>query len=113
MPGWSPDIANEFIRRGLREGRAFDQMQLQKLVYIAHGWCLAFSGEPLTGDRPEAWDFGPVYRRLANALQRRDTTSYRRDRDRLVHFGPSSLELAAFRSSGSKCVRNGYNFNGL
>ena len=73
MPGWSPDIANEFIRRGLREGRAFDQMQLQKLVYIAHGWCLAFSGEPLTGDRPEAWDFGPVYRRLANALQSQGT----------------------------------------
>ena len=75
MPGWSPEIANEFIRRGLREGRAFDQMQLQKLVYIAHGWCLAFSGEPLTGDRPEAWDFGPVYRRLADALQGYGTQS--------------------------------------
>ncbi len=69
MPGWSPEIANEFIRRGLHEGRAFDQMQLQKLVYIAHGWCLAFSEQPLTGDRPEAWEFGPVYRRLADALQ--------------------------------------------
>jgi uncharacterized phage-associated protein len=68
VPGWSPEIANEFIRRGLQEGRAFNQMELQKLVYIAHGWCLAFSGQPLTGDRPEAWDFGPVYRRLADAL---------------------------------------------
>lgn len=69
MPGWSPEIANEFIGRGLHDGRTFDQMQLQKLVYIAHGWCLAFSEQPLTGDRPEAWDFGPVYRRLADALQ--------------------------------------------
>jgi uncharacterized phage-associated protein len=44
-------------------------MRLQKLVYIAHGWCLAITGEPLTGDRPEAWDFGPMYRRLADALE--------------------------------------------
>jgi uncharacterized phage-associated protein len=45
-------------------------MQLQELVYIAHGWCLALSGQPLTGDRPEALEHGPEYRRLANALAR-------------------------------------------
>jgi uncharacterized phage-associated protein len=50
--------------------RKFDQMQLQELVYIAHGWCLAISGEPLTGERPEAMPYGPEYRRLANALAR-------------------------------------------
>ena len=68
MSAWSPEIANEFIRLAAEDGRAFDQMQLQKLVYIAHGWALAMTGEPLTGDRPEAWDFGPMYRRLADAL---------------------------------------------
>ena len=68
MPAWSPEIANEFIRLAAKEGRALDQIQLQKLVYIAHGWRLAISGQPLTGDRPEAWEFGPVYRRLADAL---------------------------------------------
>jgi len=60
MPGWSTEIATVFIRRGLEHGRAFDQMQLQKLIYIAHGWSLAATGEPLTGDRPEAWDLGPI-----------------------------------------------------
>lgn len=68
MPDWSPQIANEFIRLAGQDGRAFDQGQLQTLVYIAHGWCLAITGEPLTGDRPEAWEHGPVYRRLADAL---------------------------------------------
>ena len=68
MPAWSPDVANEFIKLAAEDGRRLNQSQLQKLVYIAHGWRLAFSGEPLTGDRPEAWSFGPVYRRLANAL---------------------------------------------
>jgi uncharacterized phage-associated protein len=68
MPAWSPEVANEFIRLAANQGRPLDQIQLQKLVYIAHGWCLALHGQPLTGDRPEAWDFGPVYRRLADAL---------------------------------------------
>lgn len=68
MPAWSTEIANELIAGGACFGRSFDQIQLQKLVYIAHGWCLAISGQPLTGDRPEAWDIGPMYRRLADAL---------------------------------------------
>jgi uncharacterized phage-associated protein len=68
VPGWSTEIANEFIRVAAAEGKAFSQMHLQELVYIAHGWCLALTGQPLTGDRPEAFEFGPEYRRLADAL---------------------------------------------
>ncbi|MEP7130346.1 MAG: type II toxin-antitoxin system antitoxin SocA domain-containing protein [Sphingomicrobium sp.] len=52
------------------EGKAFSQMHLQELVYIAHGWCLAITGQPLTGDRPEAFEYGPEYRRIADALAR-------------------------------------------
>ena len=55
MAAWSPEIANDFIRLAATDGRAFDQIQLQKLVYIAHGLCLARYGKPLTYDRPEAW----------------------------------------------------------
>ncbi len=68
MPAWSPAIANAFIRMAAAEGKAFDQMHLQELVYIAQGWCLALTGQPLTGDRPEAFEHGPEYRRLAHAL---------------------------------------------
>lgn len=68
MPAWSPEVADEFIRLAGREDRRLNQLQLQKLVYIAHGWCLAITGQPLTGDRPEAWEHGPMYRRLADAL---------------------------------------------
>jgi uncharacterized phage-associated protein len=69
MSDWSPAVANEFIRRGLADGHPFTQMQLQKLVYIAHGWNLAITGKPLTVDNPQAWDYGPVYRPLRNALR--------------------------------------------
>lgn len=66
----SIEIANEFIRRALRDGKPITHMQLQKLVYFANGWNLAVSGEQLLEDLPEAWQFGPVYRRLYDALKR-------------------------------------------
>jgi len=69
MADWSPAIANEFIIRGATAGIQFTQMQLQKLVYIAHGWNLAINGAPLTYDNPEAWEYGPVYKELRRAVR--------------------------------------------
>jgi uncharacterized phage-associated protein len=42
-------------------------MKLQKLCYIAHGWSLAISDEPLVDDGFEAWANGPVSRKLFRA----------------------------------------------
>lgn len=70
MTAWSPEIANEFIKLARDDGTAFTQMQLQKLVYIANGWNLAISGQSLTDDEPQAWEYGPVYRELNDALRR-------------------------------------------
>ncbi len=39
-------------------------MKLQKLVYIAHGWCLALLDQPLLEDDVEAWKWGPVIRSI-------------------------------------------------
>lgn len=63
-------IANEFLRLAKRDGKDLTHMQLQKLVYIANGWLLAASERPLVEDDPEAWEFGPVYRRLFDALKK-------------------------------------------
>ena len=52
-------IANEFLRKP--GGAVLTQMQLQKLVYMSHGWKLGLTGQPLTTDEPEAWAYGPVY----------------------------------------------------
>lgn len=69
MPSPSPGIANEYLPLGMNSGRALTNMHLQKLVYIAHGWKLAIYNEPLTDDDPEAWDYGPVYPELYEALR--------------------------------------------
>lgn len=59
-------IANEFLARS---GMPLNQMKMQKLVYIAHGWNLAINREPLVRDRIEAWDGGPVVRSIWNHLR--------------------------------------------
>ena len=104
MPAWSPEIANGLIRMASSDGKVFDQMQLQELVYIAHGWCLAMTGEPLTGDRPEAMDYGPEYRRLAEALaswgnapvtSEIDLGRYRAERTEMDATNPDGSELVS------------------
>lgn len=71
MPGHSSlSIANEFLRRAYDERRELTHMQLQKLVYLAHGWTLAVTGKDLIEEEIEAWEYGPVIRRLYDALRR-------------------------------------------
>jgi uncharacterized phage-associated protein len=69
MPHSSLAIANEFIRRSLEpDVRNLTHMQVQKLVYLAHGWNLGAHHEAMIEDPIEAWKFGPVIRRLYDAL---------------------------------------------
>lgn len=39
-------------------------MKLQKLIYYAHGWCLALYNKPLVEDQVQAWTYGPVFPRV-------------------------------------------------
>lgn len=62
-------VANWFIRRAEQDGgRALSNMQLQKLVYFAHGWGMALHHHPLIRDEVQAWEFGPVIPPLYRAL---------------------------------------------
>ena len=65
----STAIANYFLDLAKASGKKLDPMQIQKLVYFAHGWNLAFTATPLINDRIEAWDFGPVVHNLHHVLK--------------------------------------------
>ena len=74
-------IASEFLRAAETAGTAITHMKLQKLVYLAHGWYLAFSEcQPLIEERVRAWQYGPViqelYTQLAHYGRRSITRSY-------------------------------------
>lgn len=62
-------IANYFIRQSEEGGDEITHMKIQKLSYIAHGWCLALLHRPLIRDSAEAWEYGPVYPGLYHELK--------------------------------------------
>ncbi|PCK03620.1 MAG: hypothetical protein COA42_20455 [Alteromonadaceae bacterium] len=53
-------VANLLIDVARENGSSLDQMKLQKLVYITHGWNLAITNKPLIEDGIQAWKYGPV-----------------------------------------------------
>jgi uncharacterized phage-associated protein len=61
-------IANKILDIRDETGQPLTIMQLIKLIYIADGWSLALLGKPLANERPEAWQYGPVYRSVYNAF---------------------------------------------
>lgn len=67
-PSW---VANSFILRGREDGvHDIDPLKIQKLVYCMHGWHLATTGQPVVGDRFEAWPKGPVLSSLYQKFKR-------------------------------------------
>jgi uncharacterized phage-associated protein len=62
-------IANYFLDLAARDGVSVDPLKIQKLVYIAHGWHLAITGDPLIYQTVMAWKYGPVIRDVYRAFR--------------------------------------------
>ena len=71
-------VANYFLELGRCEEKEITPLMIQKLVYIAHGYHLAFTekydpgnGKPLVDDEfVEAWQYGPVFPSLYHQFKR-------------------------------------------
>lgn len=64
LPYRAKEVANFFLELGMKENIPITPLKLQKLVYFAHGWCLAIKKEPLIQESIEAWRHGPVISNL-------------------------------------------------
>ena len=63
-------VAGFFLE--LSEENGITNLQLNKLVYLAHGWYWGNREKPLitNGEDPEAWQYGPVYRSIYDMFGR-------------------------------------------
>ena len=63
-------IANYFLSKYGKHG--ISPLKMQKLVYLAHGWYMAFHDDPLVDDEyAEAWEYGPVFASLYHEFKHR------------------------------------------
>lgn len=53
-------VANYILECAQEDGEKISPMKLLKLTYLAHGWTLGLTGQPLITEHPEAWRYGPV-----------------------------------------------------
>ncbi len=53
-------IADYFLALANNAGNTLTPMQINKLVYIAHGFFMGYTGNPLIKEPIEAWQYGPV-----------------------------------------------------
>jgi uncharacterized phage-associated protein len=61
MQGYSPfAVARFFLEKARQDSCQLTPMKLLKLVFIAHGWHLAFFNTPLIREEIQAWKYGPV-----------------------------------------------------
>ena len=66
MKNYSPGaIANCFLKKSWDQRYALTSVHLQKLVYFANGWHMAFNNNedevlPLINEPFQAWEYGPV-----------------------------------------------------
>src|SRR6516164_9635188 len=63
-------VANYLLSKADVDQKKLDPLQLQKLVYIAHGWHLGLLNRPLFAQRVEAWPYGPVIEDVYHAFKR-------------------------------------------
>jgi uncharacterized phage-associated protein len=65
------DVAKWFINATDREaGDDITHLKVQKLIYYAQGWALAYFDAPLFGENIEAWAHGPVAPSVWEQLKR-------------------------------------------
>lgn len=63
-------VAREILNLANQEALPIDPLKMMKLVYLCHGWSLAFRDDPLIQEEVEAWQYGPVIPDLYHEIKK-------------------------------------------
>jgi len=101
---YTPDIiANAFIHKargtGVPRSAGLTHMKLQKLVFFVHAWGLALHGASPVGERPQAWEYGPVFDSLYHMLKGYGSRAVS---DYLFRMNPDTGQRQALIPAGDK-----------
>ena len=81
---------------GLKPTPTITQLKLQKLVYFAHGWYMAFCEDPLVDNEyVEAWKFGPVFPSLYQEFKYYGRDPIRERSGTFVRASPRGVRFVA------------------
>lgn len=69
MPYSAATVGNKFLDLARADGYPLTPMQIQKLVYFAHAWHLAYGAGPLISEPAQAWQWGPVFPSMYHAVK--------------------------------------------
>ena len=86
---------------GTSEAHPLNMSQIQIILYISYGVWLASTGERLTAEHPQVWQFGPVFPRAYNKL-RKDAESGQAEYELLKSSNPALVDFldSQFRRFG-------------
>jgi uncharacterized phage-associated protein len=66
---YAPLAAANFFITEFGSARGIEHMKLQKLVYCAHGWWLTANEAAFLNEKPQIWQYGPVFNSLYHVLK--------------------------------------------
>ena len=85
-------LAKALRYMGTKASHPLNMSQIQIILYISYGVWLASTGERLTSEHPQVWQFGPVFPRAYNKI-RKDAGSGREEYESLLKDSPSVAEF--------------------
>lgn len=88
----SVDVAYRLLQIAKEKDIQLSNLQLQKLIYIAHGYLLGWVGEPLIRDDVQAWKYGPVLPEVYKNFKDNGRSKVSTDGIENINFGSDFTE---------------------
>ncbi|MEM7042281.1 MAG: type II toxin-antitoxin system antitoxin SocA domain-containing protein [Pseudomonadota bacterium] len=130
MPKDARAVANFILNEARKDSKSLTPMQMVKLVYLAHGWFMAWHDDALIDEDVQAWQYGPVIRSVYNAFKQYGREPIERptygdydlvidiglvnEDDELINPKPVSADFSDDEQTTIRAVLGGYgDLNGL